>query len=193
MIKAVIFDFYGVVCADAYTAWQHKYVTDHKERAAQFADISRRSDSGELPLSQFYAELGQIIGVGADVVKEQLGESMVVDEAVMDIAKRLRTQGIKIGLLSNSPTSLYNTLDNFGIRDEFDVILTSEEAGVLKPDPRIYQIIVGKLSTMVAESVFIDDDPVRVAGAVKAGLYGIHFEDPAKLSSELTDLGLQLG
>jgi hypothetical protein len=38
--------------------------------------------------------------------------------------------------------------------------------------------------------VFIDDAPHNVAGATAVGIHGLHFTDPQRLRSDLTELGL---
>ncbi len=181
-----------MVCADAYTAWQHHYVSDYHKRSAQFADISHRSDTGQLPLDKFYTELAAIAGTSPAKVERELDQSLKIDQLVMKIVREVRAQGLKAGLLSNSPKSLYVTIDEFGLRTQFDAILTSEEAGLTKPDPRIFVSIAARLGADPDEAIMVDDLESNARGAREAGLVGIKYSTPHSLRQELIEAGVPL-
>lgn len=42
--------------------------------------------------------------------------------------------------------------------------------GILKPDPRIYRLAAGRLGTRCQDVVFLDDQPVNLAGAANVGM-----------------------
>ena len=58
----------------------------------------------------------------------------------------------------------------------FDVIITSEQVGVKKPNPRIFEFALEKANALAKESMMIGDDlKVDVLGAKKAGMTAIYF------------------
>lgn len=190
MISAVIFDFYGVFCSDAYLTWQdsHFDITDPVRQ--RFNALASRNDAGELTLAEFYAEAAAIASLPLEQTITELGNAMKLDQSVVDLTGRLRDKGIKIGLLSNSPTSLYDTIDGFGIRSLFDSVLCSAEAGASKPKPEIFALILAKLSASASKSVFVDDRQVNIDGAKRAGLIGILFTTATELEHRLINLGV---
>ena len=68
--------------------------------------------------------------------------------------------------------------------------MVSGEEGVIKPDPRIFRILLERYRIAPEEAVFIDDSPTNAAAATALGMHGIHFRSPEALRSELVSLGL---
>ena len=63
----------------------------------------------------------------------------------------------------------------------FDGEVVSCEEGTVKPEPRIYEILLGRYGLDPAETLFIDDRPANVAAAEALGIRGFGFDhrDPA--------------
>jgi len=71
-----------------------------------------------------------------------------------------------------------------GMDRYFEKMITSEEAGVKKPDPRIFYYAFEKTGALSAESLMIGDDyPVDIEGARQVGMDQVFF-DPEKLSGK---------
>lgn len=63
---------------------------------------------------------------------------------------------------------------NTKLHECFDVILISEEVGLEKPDPRIFQLALNKLQVQPEDALFVGDDLEKdVGGPQGAGLKGI--------------------
>ena len=61
--------------------------------------------------------------------------------------KRLKAAGIKTAILSNgSPDMLDTAVNNAGIGDLLDAVLSVELVGVYKPHPKVYQLAVDSLA-----------------------------------------------
>ncbi|CAI6087319.1 HAD family hydrolase [Cohnella sp. JJ-181] len=87
-------------------------------------------------------------------------------------------QKYKIGLITNGRNAIqYGKIDCLGIRNAFDFILVSEEAGVKKPDARIFQTTAQKLGLRAEECIYIGDHPKNdIQGASQAGMNTIWIE-----------------
>ncbi len=71
-----------------------------------------------------------------------------------------------------------------GLDRYFETMTTSEEAGVKKPDPRIFYYALEKAGALADESLMIGDDyAVDIEGARQAGMDQVFF-DPEKVSRE---------
>ena len=71
-----------------------------------------------------------------------------------------------------------------GMDRYFEKLITSEEAGVKKPDPRIFYYALEKTGAVADESLMIGDDyPVDIEGALKVGMDQVFF-DPDGVSNE---------
>src|SRR5690606_19243167 len=70
----------------------------------------------------------------------------------------------------------------------FDLILCSEEVGVNKPAPGIFNHALQSTGAKATDSVMIGDDfEVDVLGAVQSGLHAIHFDPEEKIKKRKDD------
>ena len=78
----------------------------------------------------------------------------------------------------------------FAFLSWFDGIVVSGMEGVIKPHPRIFQILCERHRIVPETAVFIDDVAANAAAASALGIHGIHFRSPGQLRSELVALGM---
>src|SRR5215468_9622841 len=71
---------------------------------------------------------------------------------VPDVLRQLKAAGLKTAILSNgTPDMLNSAVKNAGIDGLLDTVLSVEEVGVYKPDPRVYQLAVDRLGIPAAQ------------------------------------------
>jgi putative hydrolase of the HAD superfamily len=93
-----------------------------------------------------------------------------------DALSRLRTAGLRLGVVSNSDGRVEEALRAAGLTGYFDVIVDSTHAGVEKPDPAIFRPALEALGVGPEEAVYVGDlYDVDVAGARAAGLSAVLF------------------
>jgi HAD superfamily hydrolase (TIGR01509 family) len=97
----------------------------------------------------------------------------------LDLLSLLQRKGIRVALASSSPQSWIGfVLDRFELRDEFEVVVSSEEVqGEGKPSPAIYLYTAGQLGAAPAKCVVIEDSRNGVLSARAAGMYCIGFRN----------------
>jgi len=117
--------------------------------------------------------------------------AFVPNEEVVSLVRRLKTHAA-IALLTNNSDLVRDGLEDVHgeILELFRPRLFSADLGVLKPDPRVYQIALNLMNSEPDETLFIDDDPKHVAGAQAMDLVTHHFRCAEILERELTTLGL---
>lgn len=87
---------------------------------------------------------------------------------VPGVLRRLKAAGMKTAILSNgTPHMLKAAVDHAGIADLFDEILSVEEVGVFKTDPRVYQLAVDRLG-VAKESISFQSSNAWDAHAASA-------------------------
>ena len=70
----------------------------------------------------------------------------------------------------------YAKLKNSGLQKYFDTITTSEEAGVKKPHPSIFQLALSKASAIPDQSLMVGDSlEADIYGARKVGMHTLFF------------------
>src|SRR3989442_8166552 len=105
----------------------------------------------ELDPAELFIEA--LAGIGFDLSRDvvehivaldhsSFSNSITVEPEVLDMLRRLRRDGYKLGLVSNvslRPDLMRADLDRLGIAELLDGSVFSSEIGVRKPDPRIFQ------------------------------------------------------
>ena len=96
-----------------------------------------------------------------------------------------------LGALNNEAreTNEYR-FKTFGLRNYFNVALSSCYLGLRKPDRKIFQVTLDVLQRDPEEVVFIDDRAENVAAAASLGIHSIRYEGSDKLADELARLGV---
>lgn len=115
---------------------------------------------------------------------EYFGQCAVAMAGAMDLLKMLKLQDYALAVVSNGGhATRLNILTGLGFKDYFDVIVSSEQAGISKPHQQIFLHTAESLGVLPSECVFIGDHPVNdIRGAQQAGmqaiwLQGFHPED----------------
>jgi len=91
----------------------------------------------------------------------------------------LRDRRVRIGLISNTGRTpgrvLRVVLQRAGMLEHFEALTFSDEAGIRKPDPRVFRWTLNKLGARPEGAAHVGDNlHTDVAGAQAAGLRGIH-------------------
>jgi len=109
----------------------------------------------------------------------------------VDIVRELKSSGVPVYALTNwSAETFPSQRTRFDFLAEFDGIVVSGEEGVIKPDEKIFRILLDRYSIDPHTAVFIDDNPANARAAAALGIHGIHFQSPELLRRELEMLGL---
>lgn len=90
---------------------------------------------------------------------------------------KLYEKGIRVGVCSNMTAKIqYRKLLALGMKEDVDCLVTSEEAGVEKPAPEIFDLCLKKMRIPAEEIFFVGDEFTRdVKGAMAAGMRAIWF------------------
>jgi 2-haloacid dehalogenase len=83
----------------------------------------------------------------------------------------LRGVGLRLAVLAQSSVAAADNVLRFaGLRDRFELVISAEEAGAYKPDPRPYRLAVERTGAGPGELVHVSTYWWDVAGAKRAGL-----------------------
>jgi putative hydrolase of the HAD superfamily len=65
---------------------------------------------------------------------------------------------MKLGLITNGPSRTQRPkIEQFRLDDYLDVLIVSEEAGVAKPDPRIFHLALEQLGLAPSQALYVGD------------------------------------
>lgn len=187
MIKAVIFDCFGVLATDGWLPFAEKNFSDDPDKRRQAADYMAAVNRGMLDYRQFVHAVAELAGVDEATAYRRIMRNAPNEQLFKYIAEELKPK-FKIGLLSNTGRDRLDELftpDQLGL---FDDLCLSYETGYLKPQPEAYQVAVERLGVETGECIFIDDQERRCEGARAAGMPAICYEDFAGMKTELEKL-----
>lgn len=112
-------------------------------------------------------------------------EDDLVRPGAVSLIKDAKATGIRVGIHTNDLTSFHDRdwLDKMTILREFDVMVDGRTDGVYKPDREAFALMVERMGVPPEDIVFIDDQPVNIAGAEEVGMVCVHLDptnpDPA--------------
>jgi len=112
-------------------------------------------------------------------------------EGTVDIMSELKRRFVPLYALTNwSSETFPSQRARFPFLTWFDGIVVSGDEGMIKPDPRIFRILLERHRIAPEEAVFIDDNAKNADAASALGIHGIHFRSPEQLRGELARLDL---
>ncbi len=179
MIRNIVFDFGGVL-----VDWNPRYLYDpyfgDAERSRWFIDNictgewnatldgGKPFDVGVEELTALHPEWADAIAAYRDRWIEMIGGEVPHTAALV---RRLKSAGYGVyGLTNWSAETFPMVRDRYGIFDELQGIVVSGEEHLLKPDPRIYRVLLSRYGLEAGESLFLDDNEANVEGARAVGM-----------------------
>lgn len=107
------------------------------------------------------------------------------------LVRSLKARGLGLYGLTNMPTPIFAELRlRFPEFDLLEETVVSGDEGVVKPDPRIFEILIERTSLVPERALFIDNSRRNVDTAAKLGFHTHHFESAGGLHADLSARGL---
>jgi len=187
MIKAVIFDFFGVLVTEGFKQFRENHFAQDKQKEQQALDLINRVDSGLMKTREFAIQLADLAGISINEVRQELGNNKPNKALINFISEQLKGH-YKLGILSNSSENYPAQLLEREDLELFDDILLSYKQRVIKPQPEIYILAAERLGVQPSEVVFTDDSPGHSEGAKKTGMKSILYVSFPEFKKELEKL-----
>lgn len=118
---------------------------------------------------------------------------------VLPALRRLRGQGVALGIISNWDRRLVSLLDGLGIGELVDTVVSSADVGLRKPDPRIFELACGRVGVSPDRAAHVGDHHYAdIVGARAVGMSAVLIDrrgagDDAGAILTLDALELELG
>lgn len=103
---------------------------------------------------------------------------------VVTVLEFFKNKGFKTGVISDTSPSLKMTLEALDLGKYIDCYICSDLAGVMKPDPRIYQAALETLNVKAEDSIYVDDYDIEADGARALGFTAFHIVRGQELKQE---------
>ncbi len=192
MIKAIVFDYTGVISQGPIMEWIKKNLTPDDNRYLLIKESSYKWDMGEITLDEAYLRIEKATGVSSEKIWDTFFKNTTLENEVIEIIKKLK-KNYKIILFSNHLAELLRKLlAKHQITDLFDKILISSEHKMKKPSGEFFKVLVSITETNKDEMVIIDDTSENVRASNKFGIKAITYKDSKTLISDLQKLSVKV-
>jgi putative hydrolase of the HAD superfamily len=115
---------------------------------------------------------------------ETILASVVYYEGAPECLTALRSRGFRLGLISNATATTAFVVAPLKLREHLDSLVFSYEAGVVKPDPAIFQKALERPGAVASRSLFVGDGANRELDAARSlGFSTLCMDHPRKALS----------
>ncbi|MBX4201649.1 HAD-IA family hydrolase [Candidatus Saccharibacteria bacterium] len=186
MIKAIIFDCFGVLTTDGWLPFKNKYFGSDQLALDEITALNNKANVGDLSYGDFTSLVASKANISQQSAREQIDKNVPNDE-LFDYIKLLK-KNYKIGLLSNIGADWLVKLFTSEQIALFDETSLSYDSGYTKPDSRAYKDITNKLRVNPAEAVFVDDQEQNCKAAEAMSIQSICYKNFEQMKSELEQI-----
>jgi putative hydrolase of the HAD superfamily len=198
MIKTIIFDLGGVYFTDgtknAIIRISNNYhLPEEKVKEVLKGELGAQYRTGAITEQQFWQKAKKIWNINAsnNNLRQIWLEGYEPIKGTVAIVDRLREAGYELTFLSDNVQERVDYLQGkYHFLEKFRAGVFSHIAKIKKPDVKIYMLALENSTSTANECVYIDDKPKFIEPAVKLGMKGIVFLNPAQLEKDLKNLGL---
>ena len=194
MIKAVIFDFNGVIVDDEalhdeafVSVWKKEMGIILTDDDLEKLIIGRTDREGMQNIAEKY-------GVPADIdymiEQKKLGyQKLATDlqpqKGLIELLNKISGK-VKIGLVTSAlRLEVLRIMDLFNLGNYFEAVITGEDVEKGKPHPEPYLNAAKALGVRPDECIVIEDSPVGIWSAKNAGMYCVAIRTKVFNASEL--------
>jgi 2-haloacid dehalogenase len=197
-VDAVVFDLGGVLI-DWNPRHLYRKLFEDEARMEQFLteicspvwnvslDAGRSFDDGIAELLPRHPEEAHLIRAWKDRWEEMLAGPI---HGTVAILEELHAAGVALHALTNWSAETFPIgRRHYPFLDRFRTILVSGQERIVKPDPRIFHLLIERTGVVPQRTVFIDDSQKNADAAAGLGFKAIRFTDPENLRARLSELG----
>jgi 2-haloacid dehalogenase len=197
-IKNIIFDFGGVLID-----WNPKYLyenvfTDKSEMEFFLRNIcspewNLKQDAGfslseatkelQIQYPKYSNEIEMFYKEWAKMLGREISENT-------SLIKLLKEKYELFGLTNWSAETFPVAYNKYPFFKELEGIVVSGKEKMVKPDKRIYELLLNRYNLKANESLFIDDNLNNIITAKEIGFFTIHIDDTISLKEQLIEIGL---
>lgn len=212
-VKVCVFDAYGTLFdVHSPTAKAAEAMGGKAEAVSRLWRQKQLEYTWLRSLMQAHADFQQVTGQALEFALETYGFSepalsdrllqayFTLDayDDVQPALERLRAEGFRTGILSNgSPSMLAAAVGSAAMTHLLDAVISVEDAGIYKPDARVYRLATERLTLSAGEVCFVSSNGWDAAGAAHFGFRVVWLNRsqavPERLPGDVTAVVAGLG
>ncbi len=199
MIKAIIFDWFGVCTVENWGDCVRRELTGRWGLPAEKITVAYKAHlqdfmSGRLSADGFFSKFIGALDPSLDPASFRylLGIVPALNTELLSLIRDLR-KGYRTYLLSNTVDGLYSAYEEkIAFADYFDRTFLSHILSLSKTDPRIWDAVLREIPFRPADLLFIDNKESYLSVAAKHGVQTLRFTSNSELASALAEKGISV-
>jgi HAD superfamily hydrolase (TIGR01549 family) len=102
---------------------------------------------------------------------------LVIPQSTMDLCSVLQERGYRLAIVTNTETALTEILRAQGMLGDFEAVITSQDAGAAKPNPKIFETALDDLDISAQQAIVVGDSYSNdILGAKRAHLHAVLYD-----------------
>lgn len=193
--KAIVFDLFGTLISwPEGSTHRHlmaqRLAVDHATFRVAWSESWRARNAGEIDAIGALRTLCEDLSVTVDEERIRFAASAWTDflrkilvprDGAVETITQLRAAGLRIGLMSDSPSEVPVVWPETALAPLVDEAVFSCTEKVVKPDPRLYHAIARRLEVEPGECLYVGNgDGDELSGAVRFGMSAVLFSGPGE-------------
>lgn len=184
MIKALIFDCFGVFYTDPVFAYMRDPATP-SDKAEALHDLDKQAAVGTLDKQGFVMQASSLLGISESESEQRFFHSSDRNERLVELVQELR-KTYKVGLLSNIGGDMMDGFFSVEERKQlFDAVILSGDVKMAKPDRAIFELACKQLGVELDEAIMIDDMQTTCDIVKTYGMESVCYKDFEQFQTEL--------
>lgn len=186
MIKAVFFDFGGVIAEEG---WENglRHIADfhYFDPDGFFADAcdvlwSTGYMYGRASEDDFWHGISQRyeFEMTQNDMRRVIFDRFRIRPYMLELIKEIGSNGFRLAILSDQTNWLDDINSEHGFFDLFEKVYNSYHLGKGKKDETVFPEVCADFGVKPEESLFVDDNAGHIERAVKKGMKTVHFDEP---------------
>lgn len=191
MIKAVLFDWGGVLVSGGRSFW--KYLTAETESETidreAFHHIRIALNKGEITEDEFESRFLKLSG--AKKIPDGFWDNQTILHMLPEMKEFLEVlqkKNLRIGLISNMGSKMADAIEAQGGYSYFDPLIISARVGLCKPDEEIFDLTLKKVGLSPEEIIFVDDLEVNLEYPKRLGMHTVFAHNSKQIIEDVTCL-----
>ncbi len=197
-LKNIVFDFGGVLI-DWNPEYLYKKVFEDKAQMEHFLNnvctyswnvlqdagrpvaVATAEKQQEFP--EYKDEIAMYYGRWAEMLGGEIAEN---SRLVKPLSEKYNTYGLTNWSAETIPVAM----ERYDFFNHLKGIVVSGEEKLVKPDPKLYYVLLDRFNINPEETLFIDDNAHNIDTAKLLGFETIHFTPDVNLKNVLTEMGM---
>lgn len=186
MIKNIIFDLGNVVFRLKFENVIRKFTQNEDEiellkivifSSQEWLDLDEGIISKEKGINIMLSKLPENLhNTCIEIMNNWTTLGLELNKQTLELIKTLREKGYSTYILSNAPLDIPEYLEKIDLLQYFDGKIISAEEKLVKPDLKIYELLLNRFNLKPEECFFIDDKSENIQAANKCGINGYVFD-----------------